>query len=84
MTSDRTAAPTLPTVSLATVAREWVVLAPSMVSVASRTAATILSFGIYSLWWERDVMNEGNRHFRHNWVWEDNLAGAVQQLTLAA
>ncbi|MDQ1460139.1 MAG: hypothetical protein QOI08_1623 [Actinomycetota bacterium] len=48
-----------------------------------RIAATIFSFGIYSLWWERDVMNEGNRHFQHNWVWEDNLAGAVQQLSLA-
>jgi len=49
-----------------------------------RVVATIFSFGLYSLWWERDVMNEGNRHFEHNWVWEDNLAASVQQLTLAA
>lgn len=53
-------------------------------SYGGRIAATIFSFGIYSLWWERDVMNEGNRHFRHNWVWEDNLAGAVRQLVPAA
>jgi hypothetical protein len=29
-------------------------------------------------------MNEGNLHFQHNWVWEDNVAGAIQQLTPAA
>ena len=25
-------------------------------------------------------MTEGNRHFEHNWRWEDDLAQSVQQL----
>ncbi|HEY5171262.1 MAG TPA: hypothetical protein VIK54_06005 [Acidimicrobiia bacterium] len=45
-----------------------------------RVIATLLTCGIYSFWWERDVMVETNRHFRQNWIWEDDLATSVQQL----
>jgi hypothetical protein len=45
-----------------------------------RIVATIFTCGIYSLWWEYDVMVEGNRHFAHNWHWEDDLAASVQGL----
>jgi hypothetical protein len=51
---------------------------------AGRIVATIASCGIYSYWWHYDLMVEGNRHFGHNWPWEDALAGAVQQMTPAA
>jgi hypothetical protein len=47
---------------------------------AGRIIATIFTCGIYSLWWEYDIMTEGNRHFEINWRWEDNLAQSVQQL----
>ncbi|MET1001345.1 MAG: hypothetical protein ABWZ15_06000, partial [Acidimicrobiia bacterium] len=40
--------------------------------------ATIASCGIYGLFWLYDLMVEGNRHFEHNWRWEDSLAAAVQ------
>ena len=43
-----------------------------------RIIATIASCGIYGLWWLYDLMVEGNRHFEHNWRWEDSLAAAVQ------
>jgi hypothetical protein len=29
-------------------------------------------------------MNEGNRHFQHNWLWADNVAGVIRQRTPAA
>lgn len=45
-----------------------------------RVAALIGSCGLYGLWWLYDVMVEGNRHFEHNWAWEDGLAQAVQHL----
>ena len=45
-----------------------------------RVVATIFSFGIYGLWWEYDIMTEGNRHFEENWRWEDDVAQSVQQL----
>jgi hypothetical protein len=45
-----------------------------------RVIATIATCGIYALWWEYDVMVEGNRHFEHNWAWEDSLANGVQQV----
>ena len=45
-----------------------------------RIVATLLTCGLYSFWWEYDVMTDGNRHFYENWLWEDNLAAAVQQL----
>jgi hypothetical protein len=45
-----------------------------------RIIASIASCGVYMLWWLYDVMVEGNRHFEHNWRWEDGLAQSVQQL----
>jgi hypothetical protein len=50
---------------------------------AGRIVATILTCGIYSLWWEYDIMTEGNRHFEANWRWEDDLAQSVQTLIAA-
>ena len=49
-----------------------------------RVAAALLTFGIYSFWWEYDVMTEGNRHYAQNWAWEDQLAASVQQLLPSA
>jgi hypothetical protein len=51
---------------------------------AGRVVATILTCGIYALWWTYDVMTDLNRHFEHNWRWEDDLAASVQQLAAAA
>jgi len=45
-----------------------------------RILATFFSFGIYSLWWYYDMMEEPNRHFRTNWLQEDALLGAVQAI----
>ncbi len=45
-----------------------------------RIVATLLTCGIYGLWWLYDIMTEGNRHFEHNWVWEDGLTASVQQI----
>lgn len=45
-----------------------------------RVVATILTFGIYFLWWFYDIMGEGNRHFFANWAQEDALAVAVQAM----
>lgn len=45
-----------------------------------RIFATIFTCGIYGLWWMYDIMVEGNRHFEHNWRWEDDLAASVQSL----
>jgi hypothetical protein len=48
-----------------------------------RIIAAIVTCGIYVLWWTYDVMVEGNRHFEHNWRWEDDLARGVQSLMAA-
>jgi hypothetical protein len=45
--------------------------------------ATVLTGGIYGLWWLYDTMTEGNDHYDHNWRWEDGLAASVQQLAAA-
>lgn len=45
-----------------------------------RIVATIVSFGIYLLWWYYDQMIEPNLHFRTNWAQEDALVAAVQAL----
>ena len=50
---------------------------------AARVGATIASFGIYSLWWMRDLMLEGNEHLERNWWFEDDLALASQSLMAA-
>jgi hypothetical protein len=46
----------------------------------SRIIVTIVTCGIYALWWLYDVMNDWNRHFEINWAWEDGLANAVQSM----
>jgi hypothetical protein len=46
----------------------------------SRIVVTIVTCGIYSLWWLYDVMTDWNKHFEINWVWEDSLANAVQSM----
>jgi hypothetical protein len=50
---------------------------------AGRIIATIFTCGIYALWWQYDIMTEGNRHFETNWKWEDELAQSVQTLIAA-
>ena len=47
---------------------------------AGRIVASVLSFGIYGLWWLYDQMAEPNRNFRENWPQEDALVAAVQAL----
>lgn len=46
----------------------------------ARIIVTLVTCGIYGLWWLYDVMVEWNRHFETNWVWEDGLANAVQTM----
>jgi hypothetical protein len=45
-----------------------------------RIIVTIVTCGIYGLWWTYDVMVEWNRHYEHNWRWEDGLAASVQTM----
>jgi hypothetical protein len=45
-----------------------------------RVLASIFSFGLYLLWWWHDIIEDMNRHFLHNWPWEDALAYGVQRL----
>ena len=42
-----------------------------------RVIASIFSIGIYLLFWQYNLMEDGNRHFEENWVWEDNLRHAL-------
>ena len=42
-----------------------------------RVIATIVTFGLYGLWWVADVMREGNVNYAADWAWEDALAAAV-------
>ncbi|HZJ26107.1 MAG TPA: DUF4234 domain-containing protein [Acidimicrobiia bacterium] len=49
-----------------------------------RIVVTLVTCGIYALWWEYDIMTETNRHFEQDWAWEDSLAHAVQSLDTAA
>ena len=44
------------------------------------TLITIVTCGIYALWWQYNIMMELNHHFEENWKWEDGLASSVQQL----
>ena len=46
----------------------------------ARVLVTLVTCGIYGLWWLYDVMVDWNRHFEHNWRWEDGLAASVQSL----
>jgi hypothetical protein len=52
-------------------------------NLAGRIVATLASFGLYSLWWLRDLMVEGNAHFERNWQFEDELARASQSFLAA-
>jgi hypothetical protein len=47
---------------------------------ALRVVVTFVTCGLYFLWWQYDVMTECNRHFEHNWRWEDGLVAAVQTM----
>jgi hypothetical protein len=49
-------------------------------NIVGRLVATVASLGLYSIWWMRDLMNEGNAHFEQNWKFEDDLARASQAL----
>jgi hypothetical protein len=42
-----------------------------------RVIATIFSFFLYSFWWQYNIMEEGNRHYEENWVWEDGLRASL-------
>jgi hypothetical protein len=48
--------------------------------VGGRIIATVASLGIYTIWWMRDVMNDGNAHLRRNWRFDDELARATRDL----
>jgi hypothetical protein len=43
-----------------------------------RVVAAVATCGVYTFFWLYDEMEDGNRHFRANWAWEDSLAGAIQ------
>ncbi|HEU5301371.1 MAG TPA: hypothetical protein VFW06_03930 [Acidimicrobiia bacterium] len=45
-----------------------------------RIVATVLTCGIYTLWWLYDMQVEGNRHVEGNWPFDDALAGAVDAI----
>jgi len=47
----------------------------------ARVIVYIVTGTIYGLWWYANVFRDGNRHFQHNWAWEDGLAHAVQRLS---
>jgi hypothetical protein len=44
---------------------------------AARIIVTIVTCGVYELWWLYDMQVEGNRHVEGNWPFEDALAAAV-------
>jgi hypothetical protein len=46
----------------------------------ARIIVVLVTCGIYSFWWLYDVMVDWNRHFEHNWRWEDGVAASVQSL----
>lgn len=50
----------------------------------ARVVVTVLTCGIYGLWWLYDVMVDANRHFAANWAWEDGLAAALASVESAA
>ena len=47
---------------------------------AMRILVTLVTCGIYAIFWLYDIMVDGNRHFEHNWRSEDGLVAGVQQL----
>jgi hypothetical protein len=46
-------------------------------SYGGRVIATIVSFGIYGLFWLYNIMEEGNLHYQENWAWEDGLRAGL-------
>ncbi|MGH9027773.1 MAG: DUF4234 domain-containing protein, partial [Acidimicrobiia bacterium] len=46
----------------------------------ARIVVTLVTCGIYGLWWLYDMQVGPNRHFEINWAWEDGLATAVQAM----
>jgi hypothetical protein len=50
----------------------------------ARIIVSIVTVLIYTFWWTYNMMNESNRHFEINWVWEDSLADAAQALAAVA
>jgi hypothetical protein len=44
----------------------------------ARIIVSIVTFGIYTIFWLYNEMEDGNRHFAANWAWEDSLAQALQ------
>ena len=46
----------------------------------ARFIVLFVTLGFYALWWSYNLMDEPNRHFEHNWAWEDGLAQAVQSI----
>lgn len=42
-----------------------------------RVLATIVTFGLYSLWWVADVMREGNENYAADYEWEDALDASL-------
>ncbi|MBV9412391.1 MAG: DUF4234 domain-containing protein [Acidimicrobiia bacterium] len=46
-------------------------------SYVARVLVTIVTLGIYFLWWTYNIMDDLNRHFEENWVWEDSLRHAL-------
>jgi hypothetical protein len=43
----------------------------------ARVIVTIVTIGIYFLWWTYNIMDDENRHFEENWAWEDGLRHAL-------
>jgi hypothetical protein len=43
----------------------------------ARVIVTIVTIGIYFLWWTYNIMDDENRHFEENWAWEDSLRHAL-------
>ena len=42
-----------------------------------RIVVSLLTCGLYGFWWIYDLMEEANRHFQRDWVWEDAFASAA-------
>jgi len=51
---------------------------------AWRIVVTVLTCGIYGLWWLVDQQRDGDEHYAINWPWEDHLAQAVRNLQAQA
>ena len=43
----------------------------------ARVIVSILTCGVYPLWWLYDMQVEGNRHVEGNWAFEDALVSAI-------